>query len=346
MPSVKRETRDDTDRDDTDEEVDEAAYEIVEMRYTVEANYAGWRLDKYLTQKIRRASRTRIQDIIAHDLVYERKLKSSTTVWPGLTFTLRRKMLVEPSVPSVESLREVFLDDWLLVVDKPPGLPVHATARYHQNTLVAQLLLKYGADFEAWPAHRLDRETSGLLVCGRTLAASQRLFTLFAGAEVAKEYLAIVEGHPQDRFEVDAPIAEGTTQIRIAVRIDRTLGKPAQTEFEVLRRFERDGARFALVRCLPRTGRQHQIRIHAQEAGFHLVGDKMYGPDPAYFDRYTKKMLDADAWARLRLPRHALHAAAITFEHPGTRRQVRFEAALPPDLQAFIGSSAMNDDAH
>jgi len=171
----------------------EAESEIVEMHYTVEGNYAGWRLDKYLMQKIRR--------------------------------------------PRARAF----------------------------NTLVGQLVEKYGPGFEAHPAHRLDRETSGLVVCGRTTVASRRLFELLSRSEVSKEYLAIVEGHPPDQFEVDAPIAEGTEQIRIAVRIDRVEGKPAQTRFKVQQRFERAGEPFALVRCYPRSGRQHQIRIHARE---------------------------------------------------------------------------------
>ena len=323
--------------DDDAEGALEVESEIVEMHYTVEGNYAGWRLDKYLMQKIRRASRTRIQEIISNDVVFEgRTLKPSSTVFPGMTFTIRRRMLIEPTVPDVGQLREVYLDEWLLVLDKPPGLPIHATARYHLNTLVGQLVEKYGPGFEAHPAHRLDRETSGLVLCGRTTVASRRLFELFSRSEVSKEYLAIVEGSPPDQFEVDAPIAEGTEQIRIAVRIDRGEGKPAQTRFEVQQRFERAGEPFALVRCFPRSGRQHQIRIHAREAGFALVGDKMYGPDPDYFDRFTKKTLDEAAWARLRLPRHALHAAALSFVHPGTKVAVRFEAPLANDLQQFV----------
>ena len=316
--------------------------ELVETHYVVEANYAGWRLDKYFMQKIRRASRTRIQEIIATDLVADRKLKASTTVSAGMKFTLRRMMRVEPTVPGVELLREVFLDDWLLVLDKPPGLPIHATARYHHNTVVGQMLLKYGAGFEAAPAHRLDRETSGILVCGRTPEANHHLFKQFSSSTVSKEYLALVEGEPPPVFEVDAPIAEGTELIRIAVRIDALEGRPAQTRFEVIGRFERDGASFAAVRCFPRTGRQHQIRIHAQKAGFPLVGDKMYGPSAAYFDRFTKGTLDEDAWAKLRLPRHALHASSISFEHPGTRKPVRFESPLPPDLQAFMSASSIS----
>ena len=141
----------------------------------------------------------------------------------------------------------------------------------------------------------------------------------FQAGQVHKEYQAVVEGHPPDTFDVDAPIAEGTAEVRIAVRIDRRIGKPASTRFEVEERFVRDGLPFTRVRCLPRTGRQHQIRIHAREAGFPLVGDKIYGPDPGYFDRFSKRCLEPEAWERLRLPRHALHAVAPGLPPPGKR---------------------------
>jgi 23S rRNA pseudouridine1911/1915/1917 synthase len=311
--------------------------ELVTVTYVVEPNYAGWRLDKYLCDKLRRLSRTRVQEIIENDLVFEKRLKPSTPVWPGLTFGLRKRVRREPTVPDVSALREVFLDDALLVVDKPAGLPVHPSARYFHNTLTGQLGVKYGPDFKADPAHRLDRETSGLVVCGRTLAANQGLMRAFSGGFVDKTYLAIVEGQPpRDEFEVEAPIAEGTALIRIAVRIDPVNGRYAKTRFVVERRFERAGEPFAVVRAFPETGRQHQIRVHAQLAGFPLVGDKMYGPDPGYFDRFSKHALEPEAWATLRLPRHALHAASLAFEHPVERgRPLRFDSPLPDDLAAF-----------
>jgi 23S rRNA pseudouridine1911/1915/1917 synthase len=103
----------------------------------------------------------------------------------------------------------------------------------------------------------------------------------------------------------------------------------------VERRFVRDGVPFALLRCFPETGRQHQIRVHAREAGFPLVGDKIYGPDPCYFDRFSKRCLEPEAWLRLRLPRHALHAARLELPHPATGELLVFEAPLPPDLSDF-----------
>jgi 23S rRNA pseudouridine1911/1915/1917 synthase len=325
-----------TEANDEEDEADPGPEDTVLLHYVVEPNYGGWRLDRYLCEKIRRASRTRVQEIIRTDLVSDRPLKASTPVWPGLRFSLKRSARAEPDVPDVSELVQVYLDEAMLVVNKPAGLPIHPSARYHHHTLTAQLQLKYGAGFRADPAHRLDRETSGLLVCGRTLEASQALTRAFAAGEVEKRYLAIVEGHPpEDVFLVDAPIAEGTALIRIAVRIDAA-GKPARTRFEVLRRFERDGAPFSLVRALPETGRQHQIRVHASHAGFPLVGDKMYGPDPGYFDRFSKRVLEPEAWVALRLKRQALHAATLELDHPARGDRLRFEAPLPADLEAFL----------
>lgn len=317
---------------------------FVDTCFVVEPNYDGWRLDLYLCEKIRRLSRSRIQRIIERGVLCEaKKLKPSTLVTPGLTFFIRRKAEVEPETPT--ELGEVHLDDWLLIVDKPAGLPMHPSARYHAGTLVTLVREKYGTNAEGHtpePAHRLDRETSGLVVLGRSPEACRRLMRTFVQGDVKKQYLAICEGQPpEDSFEIDAPIAEGTDLIRIAVRIDPEHGKPAKTRFRVLERFERDGAKFSLVRCFPETGRQHQIRIHLHTAGFPLVGDKMYGPDPGYFDRFSRKCLEPEAWAQLRLSRHALHAAAITFQHPGNGGSVTFESPLPADLAAFLSGAPL-----
>ncbi|MBK7862810.1 MAG: RluA family pseudouridine synthase [Archangiaceae bacterium] len=304
--------------------------QIVEIEFVVEPNYDGWRLDKYLCVKIRRLSRTRVQRIIERDV--QGALKASSRVERGQVIRIRRSLMAEPDdIPPASALVELYRDEQLLVLDKPAGLPIHPTARYHHGTLVSQLKER---GVEAWPAHRLDRETSGLVVCGRTLQASQHLMEAFSGGTVKKQYLAIVEGSPPDRFEVAAAIAEGTELIRIAVRIDEREGRPAQTAFEVEQRF----AGFALVRAFPHTGRQHQIRIHLKTAGYPIVGDKMYGPDPGYFDRFSKHCLEEEAWEKLRLPRHALHAARIEFQHPVTRAQVDFTSPLPADLAEFLAA--------
>jgi 23S rRNA pseudouridine1911/1915/1917 synthase len=158
----------------------------------------------------------------------------------------------------------------------------------------------------------------------------------FQEGEVEKEYLAIVEGWPDlDRFSVEVPLSEGTPTIRIAVRVDPG-GRPALTRFDVLRRFLKGTDRFSLLRCSPETGRQHQIRVHLQWAGYPLVGDKMYGPDPGYFDRFSRHCLEPEAWERLRLTRHALHASRLSLPHPVSGETAVFIAPLPEDLAAFL----------
>jgi 23S rRNA pseudouridine1911/1915/1917 synthase len=321
----------------------EAPEGFVDIPFVVEPNYAGWRLERYLAQKLRRLSPSRLHGIILRGvLCEERRLKPSTPVYPGLSFRIRRPASQEPETPT--QLPVLFQDDWLLVLDKPAGLPIHPTARYHKGTLVSLLRERFGEAF-AEPAHRLDRETSGIVICGRTTESCRVLGRLFVSRDVHKEYLALCEGHPpEDSFHVDAPIAEGTELIRIAVRIDRVEGKESRTRFQVLQRFTRDGEPFSLLRCYPETGRQHQIRIHLREAGFPLVGDKMYGPDPGYFDRFSKHCLEPEAWVRLRLPRHALHAARISFPHPGTCETVCFDSPLPADLQDFIAGKPVAEE--
>jgi len=308
---------------------------FVDVEFVVEQNYSGWRLDKYLCEKLPRLSRAKIQRIIAQGLVSGRPLKSSTLVVPGLSFALRRRKFQEPETP--DFVHEIYRDASILVLDKPAGLPIHPTARYRRGTLVTLLQQRYGSEPPVFPLHRLDRETSGILLCGCAPDATRHLMRAFAEGEVQKEYLAICEGAPgRDQFEVDAPIAEGGRLVRIAVRIDRSQGKPARTEFQVLKRFRRDGAWFALLRSFPHTGRQHQIRVHLREAGFPIVGDEIYGPDEGYFDRFSRHCLEPEAWLRLRLPRHALHAALIRFEHPSNKSQVSFQSPLPADLQSFL----------
>jgi 23S rRNA pseudouridine1911/1915/1917 synthase len=309
---------------------------VVRVRFTVEPNYAGWRLDRYLQDKIRRLSRERVQYLIEHRLEAEggRTLKPSTRVLPGLSFVLLRNAEPEPEAPLEFAV--VHDDGALFVVDKPAGLPVHPTARYAAHTFTAAVKARFpGRKID--PAHRIDRETSGLLACGGAPEWTKRLKRAFADGRVAKAYLALAAGRPvEDRFLVDAPLAlTRASAVRVRMHVDGG-GLPSATEFEVLeRRTAPDGEPVALLACRPRTGRQHQIRAHLHHAGLPMVGDKIYGPDEQIFDRFTRHALtDADR-AALRLPRHALHAWRLSLPHPQTGAEVRLEAPLPPDLKAF-----------
>lgn len=307
------------------------------LTFTVEPNYAGWRLDKYLCEKIKRASRTRVQEIIENDLIYsERKLKPATAVWPGLTFQVRRRVREEPTVPDADQIEIVFEDADVLVVNKPAGLPIHPTARYHHNTLVEQLKKRFGAEYRADPAHRLDRETSGLLLVARSSESGSKLKTAFQKRLVHKRYLAIVLGElelpPGAEIVVDQPLgpADSVVRVKMAVRDVTAGGLPAQTVVRVLQRF----SGYTLVECLPHTGRQHQIRVHLLHLGYPIAGDKLY-PDEELFMKWSDEGEAAIA-GMLPLPRHALHAAGLRFPHPRSGEPVEVQSELPSDLGRFL----------
>ena len=302
----------------------------------VERNCAGWRLDAYLLHKIRRLTPEKAAFLIAERLDTEdgRRLAPDTVVEPGLAFSLWREAEPEPETPMTFGV--VFDDGELLVVDKPAGLPIHPTARYFEHTFTALARTRF-PDRKVDPAHRIDRETSGLVACGTAPEWTSKLKRAFAEGRVEKAYLALCVGWPaEDAFEVDAPLAL-TLQSEVRVRMHVHAGGAASaTAFEVLgRRLAPDGARVALLACHPRTGRQHQIRAHLHHAGLPLVGDKIYGGDELIFDRFTRKALtDADR-AVLRLERQALHAWKLTLPHPRTGERMSFEAPLEADLRAF-----------
>jgi len=315
--------------------------QVVRIRFVVERNYEGWRLDRYLEQKIRRLAPERVQHLILHRLETEdgRRLDPSTPVTAGLAFALLREVEPEPDVPL--DFRVVHDDGALVVVDKPAGLPVHPTARYVANTFTCVAKTRFpGRKID--PAHRIDRETSGLLACGGAPEWTKRLKRDFALGRVSKTYLALAVGRPPgDRFTVDAPLAlTRASVVRVRMHVHEG-GLPSVTDFEVLgARTAPDGVPVSLVACRPRTGRQHQIRAHLHHAGMPMVGDKIYGPDEAIFDRFTRReMTDADR-ALLRIDRHALHAWRLELPHPRDGGLAVLETPLPPDLSAFWDSCA------
>ncbi len=251
------------------------------VEYEVEPNYAGWTLAAYVAEKLKRPMPgDRLERMLrSRALVHsEAELLPETPVWPGLRFSLRKRSPGDAGEPP--DIPVIFEDDALLVLDKPAGLALHPTARYHVTTLTWALENRHrnAAGEKPDPAHRLDRETSGLVACGRNPYFTSRLKAAFAARQVSKSYLALCEGAPAgSTFEVEAPLVVGGGRVKVKARVDRS-GAPSQTRFEVVARYrDAAGKPLALLRCVPLTGRQHQIRAHLQEAGFPLVGDKLYG---------------------------------------------------------------------
>jgi len=323
---------------------------VVERHLHVPPELAGLRLDHFIKTQIPRLSRTRIQDVIEtqlHRAAPAPRPKPATIVAAGDHFIIRRPARAEPPCPRTFTV--LHADARLYVVDKPALLPVHASAKFYFNTLTRVLAERFPGEPELQIAHRLDRETSGCLVVARDRDAATTVKQAFATKQaVRKEYLAVVHGHPpwDDEITLDTPLRLAgpgdPTRLPHVRMLPGPGGLPAITRASVVSSLgpDRSGAAragaYALVRCVLVTGRQHQIRAHLAAAGYPIVGDKLYTHGDDAFIRYCDEGLVPDLAARFILPRHALHAARITFPHPdgGT---VTAEAPLPADLAALVG---------
>lgn len=232
-------------------------------------------------------------------------------------------------------------DDWI-VVDKPAPLIVHPANRKPEPTLLGGLeqLLAYdlaiGSNLGI--VNRLDRETSGVVLVAKTTAAAREFGGVFERREAKKEYIAIVNGWPeQDAWQCDEPIIRagelGPSPIWVR-QVVSPLGRACRTHFKVEKRFERGLSKFAVVRCFPETGRMHQIRVHLASGGFPIIGDKLYSREGAEYlewmqTGWTDKLAD-----QLWLPRHALHAASLEVSWLGS--PIQWASPLAPDLQQFV----------
>lgn len=324
--------------------------------FRVPPEVAGQRLDVFLQGQLRRTSRTRTQFIVRNSAFDAggRRLRPNYRVKAEEHVLLWRAPWDEDPVPT--EVPVLYEDPHLLAVDKPALLPVHPTARYHKNTLIN--VLKDARPGE-WLSlgHRIDRETSGVLLVAKTPACDRRLKKqLEARDGIDKTYLAITWGAPDPargpalgaavtaahdgpgafRFERSLEL-DPTSRYKVKMRLGATPDAlSASTRFVVeATRSRAGGGSYARVRCELETGRQHQIRVHLQALGAPIVGDKLYGPDETCFARGADGELTDEDLVRLELPRHALHAARLALAHPVTGARLVIEAPLPADLGAF-----------
>ncbi len=247
----------------------------------------------------------------------------------GETILLRRPAPIEPEVP--RHFEILYEDASVLVIDKPAGLPMHTTAKFWRNTLTALLRERYPNE-SMEVAHRIDRETSGVLVIARGHEVASFLTRAFARRAVEKTYLALVKGQPPDEGRIDRPLKllDSPSHIMMGTAAD---GLTAVTRYRVVRRF----ADHALCEAHPESGRQHQIRVHFQSIGHPIVGDKLYGASEALFMRACDEGVTPELLALFDdLPRHALHAHRLTFPHPKTKQPLTVESPLPADLVDYI----------
>ena len=304
-------------------------------RFTVPDELGGSRLDRAIAALNGEWSRARARRLIddGRVLVNGSARKAASTVAAG-----DRIEVDEPPPEPLEAAPEeiprsvLYEDPELLVIDKPPGLVIHPAAGHPAGTLVNALLSHCndlsGIGGAARPGivHRLDKDTSGVLVVAKTERAHLRLSLAFRRREVEKRYLAVCFGVPAARDGVvEAPIGRHATERKRMAVVSG--GRQARTLFRVVDRF----VGTSLVECRPVTGRTHQIRVHMAHAGHALVGD------PLYAGRQWRNLPDARHQAACRdFPRQALHAWRLAFDHPVSGDRVECQAPIPPDLQALL----------
>lgn len=299
----------------------------------VDPYHDGWALLEFLCDRFRYLDRGEWVDRIERGRV---RVNGGVGAGP---LTVRAGDVVEYEVhvtePPVDFTYTVVFDDAdLLVVGKSGNIPVHAGGTYFRHTLVAKLREDTGLKLDL--AHRLDRETSGLTVLTKNADAARGMGAAFSRGAVEKVYLAVVRGHPEeDEFTLDEPIGRVDRSFPVARSVvDRADGKPARTDFRVVERL-RD---VALVEARPRTGRKNQIRVHLEAAGHPVLGDKIYGMPLDLLEERLVLPESPRVREHLVLPRHALHAWRLAFDHPLTAVALDLEAPVPEDMRDFIAA--------
>lgn len=352
------------------------------VSHTVSPSQSGTRLDRFLMERYPHRSREQLKKAIdsgaitvvrrsQHKHLTLGKLKPSFALQHGDTVEVLSIRRAEPDVNfNYHTLLE---DDSILAIHKPAHLPVHPAGRYFFNTLLTHLKTS-GFTQEAHPdrdfflPHRIDKETSGILLLAKTKEACAHLVKQFSERLTEKAYLAIVRGRPKEnRFSVTSPIGKkpgSKIGLKMYALKEAEGGLPSHTDFQVIEVRQGEKEVYSLVACFPKTGRQHQIRVHAEIAGYPLLGDKIYGwPEdwvyewlenhrqhiPAQTEAGNEPVTEdtqieleeefeptPEEQGLLVISRHALHAAGLKFTHPRTEKTITLTTDLPEDLAEFF----------
>jgi 23S rRNA pseudouridine1911/1915/1917 synthase len=331
----------------------------------VPAEAAGQRLDQFLTAQIEGISRSRVQLLMDQGDVQVNGLreKASMKLRGGERITVTGEPHPAPLRATAEDipLDVIYEDSDLAVVNKPAGMMVHAGSGQNEDerskgTLVNALLHRFkklsstGGDLRPGIVHRLDKDTSGLIVIAKNDRAHAELGEMFSSRQIRKTYIAVVQGSVErPRGTINAAIS------RDPVRRTRMTTQPGEnarsavSHYEVQQRFVTRFGKFTLVRVRIETGRTHQIRVHMASIGHPVVGDTLYGGAGQLTDQVASQAAQSKAARRnaqperLRLGRNFLHAAKLEFPHPRSGKTLQLEAPLPVELEDFL--QRLQDDA-
>lgn len=319
----------------TQDAVSWIATNIRERHFTVDSNFKSWRLDVFLAQRLGRMSRDRANEIVKHGditLRPKRKIKPSLKLRVGDVVIVREHLDAEHVQDAEVSV--LFEDEALIILNKPAGMLVHETARVRLNT-VQLFLERSGLGGEA--VHRLDKDTSGILVCTKRHELVPKLRHMFATSHPQKTYRALVLDPTTEHTEeiwpvgstrtIDVPLGPITSDL-LTLRMGHGT-QHSRTHVHVLNAQKHLWGMLKDLEVRIETGRQHQIRVHLWMQGTPIAGDKLYGKSDTFFTSICDRPQDPELLAQLAFPRHALHAWRIAFTHPESKKTLKFEAPLP-----------------
>ena len=318
------------------------APQIKEVTFDIKKAFEDRRIDRYLASRLPDYSRTFLQKLVKEGavLVNGRTVKSSYDIQKGDFISVRVPVLEESKiVPEDIPIDIVYEDDYLMLINKPYDMVVHPAGRHHCGTVVnalafhCQNLSQVNGPLKAGIVHRLDRDTSGIMLTIKSDAVHSQIAMQFEKRSVKKEYLAVVEGELMlDSDEISLPIARHLIDSqKMAVRHD--IGKEAVSIYEVVERFRG----YTLVKVMPKTGRTHQIRVHMRAIGHPVVADFMYSSQESCYlsDLLQKEREEGELPI---IDRQALHAHRIEFFHPIHNKKMEFEVDLPEDISALVNA--------
>lgn len=319
--------------------------------FVVTLEQAGKRLDQFLVSQLPDVSRARVQELIAQKKVVlnGQPAKASYKLRGGEQIAIEGTVERPPlrAVPEDIPLDIVYEDGDLAVVNKPAGMMVHAGAgatadERNRGTLVNALLHRFGAlsgvggDLRPGIVHRLDKETSGLIIVAKNDIAHRKLAAEFSSRRVKKTYIALVHGWlKNERGTISAAISRDAVR-RMRMTTRRSGGREAVTHYDVEKKINSEFGKFTLLKLQIETGRTHQIRVHMASIGHAVVGDNLYG---------APKEIRLKSGKNISLPRNFLHSAELKFIHPGTGQALSFCTPLPEELREFLRVLEMNPGA-